>query len=58
MGLREMVVVHANGATLSCRLEDSERVRQVSEAGDDVRILDRQGTGDEARVQIAGDKPS
>lgn len=32
MGLREMVVVHANGATLSCRLEDSERVRQVSEA--------------------------
>jgi mannose-1-phosphate guanylyltransferase len=32
MGLRDMVVVHAHGATLSCRLEDSERVRQVSEA--------------------------
>jgi mannose-1-phosphate guanylyltransferase len=32
MGLREMVVVHANGATLSCRLEDSEHVRRVSEA--------------------------
>ena len=32
MGLRDMVVVHAGGATLSCRLEDSDRVRQVSEA--------------------------
>ena len=32
LGLREMVVVHANGATLACRLEDSEKVRQVSEA--------------------------
>ena len=32
LGLREMVVVHANGATLACRLEDSESVRKVSEA--------------------------
>ncbi|MBI1798227.1 MAG: NTP transferase domain-containing protein [Candidatus Eisenbacteria bacterium] len=32
MGLHDMVVVHANGATLSCRLEDSDQVRRVSEA--------------------------
>jgi mannose-1-phosphate guanylyltransferase len=32
MGLKDMVVVHAAGATLSCRLEDSDRVRAVSEA--------------------------
>jgi mannose-1-phosphate guanylyltransferase/mannose-6-phosphate isomerase len=32
MGLRGMVVVHAQGATLSCRLEDSDRVRRVGEA--------------------------
>ncbi len=32
MGLRDMVVVHVNGATLTCRLEDTERVREVSEA--------------------------
>jgi hypothetical protein len=27
-----MVVVHVNGATLSCRLEDSDQVRRVTEA--------------------------
>jgi mannose-1-phosphate guanylyltransferase len=32
MGLNDMVVVHAGGATLSCRLEDSNHVRRVSEA--------------------------
>jgi mannose-1-phosphate guanylyltransferase len=32
MGLRGMVVVHANGATLSCPLAQSEGVRRVSEA--------------------------
>ncbi len=32
MGLRGMVVVHANGATLSCPLAESEGVRRVSEA--------------------------
>ena len=32
MGLRDMVVVHANGATLSCPLSQSEGVRRVSEA--------------------------
>jgi mannose-1-phosphate guanylyltransferase len=32
MGLRDMIVVHAGGATLSCRLEDSDQVRRVSEA--------------------------
>jgi mannose-1-phosphate guanylyltransferase len=32
MGLRDMVVVHANGATLSCPLAQSEGVRRVSEA--------------------------
>jgi hypothetical protein len=32
MGLRGMVVVHVNGATLTCPLEQSEAVRRVSEA--------------------------
>jgi mannose-1-phosphate guanylyltransferase len=32
MGLRGMVVVHVNGATLSCPLTASEGVRRVSEA--------------------------
>jgi mannose-1-phosphate guanylyltransferase/mannose-6-phosphate isomerase len=32
LGLRDMVVVHANGATLACRLEDSDRVRSISAA--------------------------
>lgn len=32
MGLRDMVVVNAGGATLACRIEDSERVRRVTEA--------------------------
>ena len=32
LGLEAMVVVHVNGATLSCRIEDSEQVRKVSEA--------------------------
>jgi len=32
MGLRDMVVVSSGGATLACRLEDSDRVREVSEA--------------------------
>ena len=32
MGLRDMVVVHADGATLTCRLSDSDQVRRVSEA--------------------------
>jgi mannose-1-phosphate guanylyltransferase/mannose-6-phosphate isomerase len=32
LGLRDMVVVHANGATLACRLEDSDRVRSISTA--------------------------
>ncbi len=31
MGLRDMVVVHAEGSTLCCRLEDSGQVRQVAE---------------------------
>jgi mannose-1-phosphate guanylyltransferase len=31
-GLREMVLVHAGGATLCCRLADTDRVREVSEA--------------------------
>jgi mannose-1-phosphate guanylyltransferase/mannose-6-phosphate isomerase len=30
IGLSDMVVVHAQGATLACRLEDSERVREVA----------------------------
>ena len=32
MGLRDMVVVHADGATLTCRISDSDQVRRVSEA--------------------------
>jgi mannose-1-phosphate guanylyltransferase len=32
MGLRGMVVVHVNGATLTCPVADSESVRKVSEA--------------------------
>ena len=32
MGLRGMVVVHVNGATLTCPVEQSEAVRRVSEA--------------------------
>jgi len=32
MGLSDMVVVHAGGATLSCRIEDSNEVRRVVEA--------------------------
>ena len=32
MGLRHMVVVHVNGATLSCPLDHSDQVRRVSEA--------------------------
>jgi mannose-1-phosphate guanylyltransferase/mannose-6-phosphate isomerase len=32
IGLRDMVVVHAGGDTLACRIEDSERVREVSAA--------------------------
>ena len=33
IGLADMVVVHAQGATLSCRLADSERVREVARVG-------------------------
>jgi hypothetical protein len=32
LGLKDMVVVHANGATLTCPLENTEQVRRVSEA--------------------------
>jgi mannose-1-phosphate guanylyltransferase len=32
LGLADMVVVHVNGTTLSCRIEDSEQIRRVSEA--------------------------
>lgn len=32
MGLKEMIVVHADGATLVCRLDESDQVRRVSEA--------------------------
>lgn len=32
MGLRDMVVVHVEGSTLCCRLDESDRVRRVSEA--------------------------
>ena len=32
LGLSDMVVVHANGATLTCRLDQSQNVRRVSEA--------------------------
>jgi mannose-1-phosphate guanylyltransferase len=31
LGLSDMVVVHAGGATLSCKLDQSEQVRRVSE---------------------------
>ena len=31
-GLSDMVVVHVNGSTLSCRIADSDQVRKVSEA--------------------------
>jgi len=32
IGLTEMIVVHAEGATLACRLEESERVREAARA--------------------------
>jgi mannose-1-phosphate guanylyltransferase len=32
IGLRDMIVVHAGGATLACRIEDSDRVRRAAEA--------------------------
>jgi mannose-1-phosphate guanylyltransferase/mannose-6-phosphate isomerase len=32
LGLKDMVVVHVQGATLVCRLSDSDQVRKVSEA--------------------------
>lgn len=32
MGLRDMVVVHVEGATLCCRLDESDKVRRVTEA--------------------------
>jgi hypothetical protein len=32
MGLQDLVVVHANGSTLTCRLDQSEHVRKVTEA--------------------------
>jgi mannose-1-phosphate guanylyltransferase len=32
LGLEDMIVVHAAGATLACRREDSDRVRVVTEA--------------------------
>jgi mannose-1-phosphate guanylyltransferase len=32
LGLEGMVVVHVNGATLACRLDETDRVRRVSEA--------------------------
>lgn len=32
IGMRDMVVVHAHGATLACPVEQSEKVRRVSEA--------------------------
>lgn len=32
LGLEDTVVVHVNGATLTCRIADSEKVRRVSEA--------------------------
>jgi len=32
LGLKRMIVVHADGETLVCPLEESDRVRQVSEA--------------------------
>ena len=33
LGLQDMVVVHTEGATMTCRLEDSERVRELARAG-------------------------
>lgn len=32
MGLEEMVVVHVNGSTLACRLDQTDQVRKVNEA--------------------------
>ena len=32
LGLEDMVVVHVGDSTLACRLEETDRVRQVSEA--------------------------
>ena len=32
LGLKDMVVVHVNGSTLACRIEESDRVRRVTEA--------------------------
>ena len=32
LGLQDMVVVHVDGSTLACRLEETDRVRRVSEA--------------------------
>lgn len=32
MGLRDMVVVHVNGSTLTCRLDQTDQVRRVTEA--------------------------
>jgi mannose-1-phosphate guanylyltransferase len=32
LGLSDMVVVHVNGSTLTCRIADSDQVRKVSEA--------------------------
>jgi len=32
LGLADMVVVHVNGSTLTCKLADSDQVRKVSEA--------------------------
>ncbi len=32
IGLKDTVVVHANGATLSCPIDQSEKIRRVSEA--------------------------
>ena len=32
MGLEDMVVVHVNGSTLACRLDQTDQVRKVNEA--------------------------
>ena len=32
MGLEDMVVVHVNGSTLTCRLDQTDQVRKVNEA--------------------------
>lgn len=37
MGLKDMVVVHANGATLCCRLSDSAEVRRLREIAEAAR---------------------